>query len=288
MASTSASKTSKRLQAALLLAGALAAGPAAAQGNAQGLLDNSFVFNAGGFLLSTDVEATLNGQSTVNPQLDFNETFGLGDDATRARVDALWRITPRHHLRFMYFNNTETRTRVIDRDVEWGDYVFLANGEISAETSFKVYQLSYEYAFAKAPAYEWAASLGVHVTDLGLSLAGNANVVRPDGSVVAAGFATEAGEALAPLPVIGLRAGWAFAPNWYLDAQAQLFGLSVDEYDGSWSDLRLGVTWMFHRHFGVGLGYNRFAVDVDVEKTNFNGNLKVSYSGLQLYLTGTF
>jgi hypothetical protein len=45
---------------------------------------------------------------------------------------------------------------------------------------------------------------------------------------------------------------------------------------------------MFARNFGVGLGYNYFGVDVDVDKSSFNGTLKVGYSGLQLFVTGTF
>jgi hypothetical protein len=45
---------------------------------------------------------------------------------------------------------------------------------------------------------------------------------------------------------------------------------------------------MFHRNYGVGLGYDRFATRVDVSKNDFDGRLKTSYSGLQAYLTGTF
>jgi len=45
---------------------------------------------------------------------------------------------------------------------------------------------------------------------------------------------------------------------------------------------------MFSPGFGVGLGYNRFTTKVDVEKTAFNGAARLSYSGLQLFVTGTF
>ena len=45
---------------------------------------------------------------------------------------------------------------------------------------------------------------------------------------------------------------------------------------------------MFARHFGVGLGYDRFHVNVDVNKGNFNGNVTLGYSGLQAFLTGSF
>ena len=43
---------------------------------------------------------------------------------------------------------------------------------------------------------------------------------------------------------------------------------------------------MFGRHFGAGLGYNRFVTRLDVDRTSFTGQLRMGYSGLQLYLTG--
>ena len=36
---------------------------------------------------------------------------------------------------------------------------------------------------------------------------------------------------------------------------------------------------MFHRNYGVGLAYNRFASNLDVTKSDFNGELKLGYSG---------
>ena len=102
------------------------------------------------------------------------------------------------------------------------------------------------------------------------------------------GTQTKSSSLPAPLPVIGLRGGWVVAPQWYLDAQATFFKVNVDGYDGHWADLRLGATWMFSRHMGVGLGYNRFTTRVDVNRSDFNGRLNFGYSGVQAYLTGSF
>jgi hypothetical protein len=45
---------------------------------------------------------------------------------------------------------------------------------------------------------------------------------------------------------------------------------------------------MYHRNYGIGLGYDRFLTNLDVSKDDFDGRLKLGYSGLQAYLTGTF
>jgi hypothetical protein len=265
------------------------AGSAMAQSSgAQALLDNSWVVNLGAFVMNSDLKANLNGQSVTNPEVDFDETFGRGSDATRLRGDVLWRITPAHHLRFMYFDNSVQRSRVLGEDLRWGDYTFNAGSRTDLKYENQVTELAYEYAFMRQPSYELSASIGVHYTKTTLRLSGDASVTDANGNITNVSAATKASSLPAPLPVVGLRAGWVIAPQWYLDAQAQFFKVNIDGYDGNWTDLRVGATWMFSQHFGLGLGYNHFSTRVDVDRDAFNGGLKTSYSGLQAYLTGTF
>ena len=252
------------------------------------LLTDRIVASAGGFIMTTNLQANLNGQSTKDSQVNVNRSLGTGGAFTRTRADLLWRITPKHHVRFLYFKNDVTRTRTIDAPLAWGDYTFQANATLNTHNSTKVYELAYEYAFMRRPTYELAASAGLHVVDLSLQLSGNATVTDANGNVTPASFSTAQSHLPAPLPVIGVRANWAVAPQWYLDAQAQIFKLNYQGFTGTWSDLRAGVTWMFSRHFGVGLAYNRFHSNLDVNRANFNGNLTLGYSGAQAFLTGSF
>jgi hypothetical protein len=274
------------------LLGAGVAGPALAQptGYADGLLNNKWVLNLGAFVFGTSLRASLNGESSLNPEIDFDETFGKADDASRFRADALWRITPAHHLRLMYFENSSTRSRVLAEDVQWGDYTFLVGSRADLRFDYEVLAASYEYAFMRRPTYELAASLGVHYSETSLRISGTANVTGPECTTppCIASAATKSSSLPAPLPMVGLRAGWVVAPNWYVDAQGQFFRIKTGDYDGSWSDLRVGATWMFQRNFGLGLGYNRFFTNLEVSRNDFNGRAKLGYSGVQAYLTGTF
>ena len=276
---------------AILLCGAMGAGlagPAVAQSRAEGVLSDRLVVNLGGFIFETGVRANLNGQSSQNPEIDFDETFGEGGDARRVRADVLWRVTPGHHLRFMYFDNANTRSRVLAEDVKWGDYTFLAGTQAEFEHAFEVYSVAYEWAFMRSSTYEVAASLGVHYMDMRFTLSGTVDGTDPDGTPVGGVARVKTTDLPAPLPMLGLRAGWAVAPAWHVDAQVQFFKAKVDGYDGRWSDARVAATWMLRRHFGVGVGYNWFRTRIDVEKSDFNGRLKLGYSGLQAFLTGTF
>jgi hypothetical protein len=254
----------------------------------EGLLTDRFVASLGTFIVNTDLSAELNGHATKNPDINFNDTLGVGGDFTRGRLDFLWRINPKHHIRFLVFTNDTTYTKTIDKPIEWGDYTFQANATIKTNFKFNVYELGYEYAFMRGPTYEVGGTIGVHLLDMKLGLSGDATVTDANGNVSSASYSSKESSLPAPLPVIGLRGGWSIAPNWYLDAQAQIFKFKLEGYDGDWSDLRAGVTWMFSRHFGVGAGYNRFHANVDITKGAFNGNITLGYSGAQLFLTGTY
>jgi hypothetical protein len=91
-----------------------------------------------------------------------------------------------------------------------------------------------------------------------------------------------------PAPVIGLRGLVSLTHDFWLDASAQFFALSIDEYDGNLQDYRVFVTWQPKKWLGVGAGYNRFKVDVDVEKNSFNGNLDWIYDGPMLFYSVSF
>jgi hypothetical protein len=270
------------------LALACAAAPVFAQAPAQALHDDSFVVNLGTFILSTDLRANLNGQSTQNPEVNFDETFGRDNNATRGRADVLWRINPAHHLRFMYFDNKSEATRALSQPIKWGDYTFQA-GSVKSERNFSTSMLAYEYAFVRQPSYDVAASFGVHYTKMDIKLSGNATIVDSNGNTVAVNGASQSNSVPVPLPMIGIRAGWVVSPNWYLDAQGQFFKLNYNDIDGHWSDLRANATWMFSRHFGLGLGYNIFTNKINVSKNNtFDGSVRFGYSGFQAFLTGSF
>jgi hypothetical protein len=247
------------LASCLLLAASFAGGACAqSAAPAQILLDGTVVANVGGFILGSDLKARLNGESTNNPDVDFDKTFGKGSDNTRIRADLLWRFTPNHHLRFLYFDNTTSRKRTIDEDLHWGDDVFHAGGEVKATNSFKIGEVAYEYAFIRQPTFELNGSVGMHWMDIGVKLKGDATVTDSSGNSSEVTGATKKGSVSAPLPVLGVRAGWVVAPQVYLDAQAQYFKAKVDNVDGSLFDLRAGATWMFSQNFGIGAGYNRF------------------------------
>jgi hypothetical protein len=287
MTSRIALKITPIVAGALLAMGMASAARAQSAAPAQALIEDKFVFNLGAYFFSTDVNARLNGSTVQNPDIDFDQAFGKANDSTRIRGDALWRITPRQHLRFMAFDNTVDRTHVIDQPINWGDYTFNVGANVESKLKYRVYELAYEYAFLHEPSYEVAASLGVHYTDVSMQLSGVASFTDSNGTTTTS-FSTKQSSVPVPLPVIGMRGLWAVSPTVALGASAQFFKAKVGDYDGYLSEFDLSATWMFSQNWGVGLGYNAFRTTVDVNKNDFDGRLRFGYSGARLFLTGAF
>jgi hypothetical protein len=274
------------------LLGASVSAPAHADSPTEGLLNDRFVIAVGAFVVTSNINGSLLGSANTSEQsIDFDKQFGTDAHQTRWRGELLWRITPTQHVRFSYFDNAVGRTRSIDQDLSWGDYTFKAGAQVTAETKFRVYELTYEFAFLRRPNYEIVAVAGIHLDDLTLKLSGDASLTvdTPTGPVEEPATLTSTSHSVpAALPVFGFRGDWAVSPHVYLDASAQVFSLSYQGISGNWSELRAGATWMFSNHFGVGIGYDRFATHVDVGKGSFNGRLNWGYQGLLIYLKGGF
>lgn len=275
-------ETTRVLAVAFALAASAGAPSCLAEDRAN-LLDSRFTASLGTFLLSTDTTIKVNGSAGQQGSVvDLEGDTGLGD-SDRIRFDGLWRINDRHHLRAMYFEANRDGSRTLDRQLVIGDTTYPVNATLNSKFDATIFEVAYEYAFMRSDTYEVAGSIGAHALKFDSSFSGSGSV---NGRPVSESI--ESSDTNAPLPVIGLRGMWRFADHWYADLQGQWFSVKLDQIDGSLSDIRVGVTWMFMEHFGAGAGWNRFKVDVDASKNSFNGSLNWKYSGAQIFVTGAF
>jgi hypothetical protein len=258
---------------------AFATGPLnAIAADSPNLLEQRFFVALGTYVVDTSTDVRLDGELDEGTAFDWEQSFGEGD-VTRFRLDSQWRFADLHMLRATWFSSSRENSRVLDEDVEWGDETFPASARAQGKFNFDVYELAYEYAFLERDNYEITASIGVHYTELELTLSAEAEA---SGGTLAADI-SETGNVGAPLPVIGLRGLWALPRDFWLDLSAQYFALEIDEYDGSLVNLRAIVLWQPSQWLGIGLGYDRFAVDLNVAKDRFDGSLDWTYQGPMIF-----
>lgn len=243
-------------------------------GGAPAPLEDSFYLSLGSFILNSDTEVQLDGDTSGGTPVDWQNTFG-DSDSTRFRVDGFWRFADRHKLRFLWFNSSRSQSADLDNEIEWGDVTYPVNARVKGEFDFDVYELAYEYAFLRRDSYEISGTFGLHYTDLAIALQGDADT----GSGTIEADVREEASVGAPLPVLGLRGMWTLPYDFWIDASAQFFYMSIDEYDGSLQDYRVMLTWQPRKWAGIGIGYNRFELDVDVDASRFQGALDWVYQG---------
>lgn len=248
------------------------------------LLTDSFYISLGTFTVGSDTEIELDGEAGTGSLVDLERTFG-DDDATRFRLDAWWRFAERHKVRALWFDSSADASRNIDEEIIWGDETFPIAADVTLDRDFSIYELAYEYSFLRRPTWELTGSIGLHYTQFDVTLSAELAV---DGAPGETRTAADSARLDAPLPVVGFRGLWNPGGNFWIDASAQYFALSIDEYDGSLTDFRLAAIWQPKTWLGLGVGYNSFAVDVDVERSSFTGSLDWGYSGPQFFLSGSF
>jgi hypothetical protein len=251
---------------------------------APNVLADTFHISLGTFIVNTDTTLRLDGEAGEQGQdIDWERNFGEGD-AYRFRLDGYWRFAERHKLRALVFSSSRSGSRTFEEDISWGGETFPASATVDGDFKFSIYELAYEYAFMRRENYELAASFGVHYTDyeasLGATVSGNGGATnrRID----------RGGSIGAPLPVVGLRGTWLLSQTFSLDVSGQFFALTYGDIDGNLQDYRVLLNWQPSRWVGLGVGYNHFVLDVDVDSSNFRGKMDWAYHGPMIFYSASF
>lgn len=266
-----------RLVLGAVLMGALAPALHAEAGDP---LSDRFNFQLGGFLLSTETTLRVDGEFSRGTEIDTERDLGL-KDSDRFRIDAYWRIAPKHKIRLMYFDTSNEADKTLERTIEFQDQQYDVGLDVHAKSETQVTELAYEYTFMKRDTYDLSGSLGIHNLKFETSLGGELNG-NPLPNL------QNTAEANGPLPVLGVHGVWRFNDQFYIDAMIQYFTISFEEYDGSVTDYTASAVWQFSKHFGVGAGWNNFITKVDVDGDQFNGHLRWRYGGARIFVTASF
>lgn len=270
--------------ATAIAAGLALSGPPAAVADEVDLLETRGYAALGTFINGSKLKIRLDGETgETGTEVNWGDTFG-DKDVSRFRLDGLWRFAERHYLRFLYTDYSRSRTASFNEDVEWGGEIIPIGAEVSAKLGFEIIELAYEYAFLKRDDYELAASIGVHYTTFDARLRATVELPNGDGTEERGGTASVD----APLPVVGLHGLWNIGGNFYLDAHAQYFALSIDDYDGQIINYRAALLWQPKKYLGLGVGYDLFEIDVDAEKDRFTGSMEWEYAGPQVFFSVGF
>jgi hypothetical protein len=262
----------------------LCPGAALARDDDDNLLAQRFQFGLGTFINDSSLKIRLDGEAgEIGTPVNWGRTIGDRDD-TRFRLDGLWRISGRHHLRLMFTDYSVSSERKVEDDILWDGELIPVGVLVRGTFGFEVFEAAYEYAFVKRPDLEIAGSVGLHYTQLEATLLADIELDGEELLVERGGTA----DVDAPLPVFGARSQWRLGRDFYADVLGQAFYLSVGDYTGRILNLRATLLWQWHRHMGIGIGYDWFQVDIDGDSDGFRGTMDWTYQGPQVFLNVAF
>lgn len=266
------------LRVGLAIVGMFTCGAAIAQEawTSHPALQDRWTLQLGAYYPNVETNASLNSTGgRVNAAVNFEDDLNLADRKALPTFLGSVRLGQSWKIEAEYFSLNRSASNTINRTINWGDNTYNVGTTVSGEFNSDVYRLSAGYSFVKDNQKELGVALGLHVTDFETALS-------------ASGIAARRADALAPLPTIGLYGAYAFTPKWLLSGRVDYFSLNYGDYDGSLSNFTAGVDYRFTRHFGAGLAYRYIKYDVDVNKTNFNGNVNYKFSGPMFYAVASF
>ena len=104
----------------LALAAMSTTGWTAEGSSSQSLIDGRGFLLVGTFVNSTALDIRLDSSTGLpGTEIDWGQRFGL-EDSRRFRLDGVWRFTPKHHLRLLYTDYSQTDRTTLDSIVQWG------------------------------------------------------------------------------------------------------------------------------------------------------------------------
>ena len=69
------------------------------------------------------------------------------------------------------------------------------------------------------------------------------------------------------------------ARRWLITSRVDFMTASIGDYDGTLWNGNIGVNYQAGRHFGIGLAYQYFSINVKVDKSDWQGKVNLKHYG---------
>ena len=246
----------------------------------------------GGAVNEVATNAALSGSQGVGVTVNFEDVFNLPGSKTTARMLGTVRISEkRRYIDFGYVDINRSASRIIDQDINWGDYTFQAGAQVSARFATKFIYAAFRYDFLHEEKIRISGSAGLTYLDMVTSLSGQASYDDPNdpGPPVSDFFDSDQSTG-APVPLVGLNLDWALTRRLVVRTYSRFFRINFAGVDGGLYESGVRLNWYFVKNFGMGLGFDKTNLKLkELELSNHN-KLRAAYdiSGAGLYFNLAF
>ncbi|NOR41736.1 MAG: hypothetical protein GQ572_00250 [Gammaproteobacteria bacterium] len=263
--------------AAIITSGLVTGSAVAAEDEAPGVaFPDKYMLRLGAYFVDgTDTQFSVNSPLGLGAVIDYQRDLGGESRDTIPRIDAYYRFNERHRIDFTTFAIDRKGSTTLAIDITIGDENFSEEETINSDIKYTLYKLGYAYSFYHSPKVELSFTAGLNITSYDLSFS------------TSTGDKAEAAGFTAPLPMFGLRMGYAITPKWSVQYLAESFFIEFeDSFKGALVSYELSTEYKLFKHFAIGAGLARMGTNVEVNDDNWKGQVSDSYRGYTLF--GTF
>jgi len=233
-----------------------------------------FSLNLGGFVTSFNTDVSI-GVRNAGIAVDVEEGLGLDTNMTVFRGDAIFRLgeSRRHRLDFGFMDLNRSGTKALGRDITIGDTTYPIGATVETEFDFRLFKGSYSYSLVQDNKIDFGLGIGLYVAPIKFRISSTSS------------GAVEEEDVTAPLPFFGIRLDYAITPKFFIKQSVDFFYMEYKQFTGRLLDLKIGLEYNIWKHFGLGLAYNYFNIDIegDGDVIDWKGSLGFGFTGLMLY-----
>ena len=237
---------------------------------------DKLMIRIGGYFVD-DAKTTVSfntGVAGLGTTIDYQKNLGGEDKDTVPRIDVYYRFNPRHRIDFTAFSIDRKGERILDQTIVIDGTTYNINESIQSDLKYTVYKLGYSYSFYHSPKVELSLSAGLNMTSYDFSIESSTT-----GTTEAAGVSV-------PLPVIGLRLGYAITPKWNVRYVSEAFFVDIEaKFRGGLVNYELNTEYKLFNNFALGAGIARLAVNAEVDDDDWRGTVNDGFRGLQVFGT---
>lgn len=255
--------------------------PTAAESETR-VVEDKFVLRVGGYLTDFKTDANVGTGGVFGTLIRLEETLGIQDDKSVARLDGFYRFNERHSLDFGLWSFKREGLARIDEQIEFDGNVFDIGVDLASKFDTSWLRVGWRFSVLRTERGEAGFSAGISAYEFDFGIAGQATVSDGMGGTVLQAVRAE-DDLLTPVPTVGMFISYAFKPRLILLARADFLDVEVGDLEVSLLDTRLLIEWYFSRHVGFGVGTN--STEIQVRDT---GDDPFSVDYLQRGLLGYF
>ena len=260
---------------AIVLGGLLSGSVSATENEADAVaFPDKYMLRVGTYIVDgadTQFSVSTNGLGTV---IDYSRDLGGESRDTIPRIDAYYRFNPRHRIDFTTFGIDRQGSRTLTIDITIDDTDYSANETINSDIKYNLYKLGYGYSFYHSSRTELTVTAGLNFTSYDFEFSNTAG-----DKAESAGFT-------APLPMFGLRMGFAITPKWSVNYVAESFFIDFeDTVKGALINYELNTEYKLFKNFAIGAGLARIGSSVEVNDDDYSGKVSDTYRGYTVFGT---